>query len=201
MDFREYSIEELVSKITSKEISAKELTQEALNNLDRLDDTLNTFCAVNDEDALKQASDIDARLAKGEEVGKLAGIPIGVKDLEDAKGFVTTYGSALHVDDEPAEEGKYSVKTYRLTNSSMPSIEVCIENLSKYTKHAYMCIDPLSSNGNVHFRPYTFRTKIYMDAKLIEIYDLSDESVSKKLESGISKNLLKKLLKDLEKLF
>ena len=61
MDFREYSIEELVSKITSKEVSARELTQEALNNLDRLDDTLNTFCAVNDEDALKQALDIDAR--------------------------------------------------------------------------------------------------------------------------------------------
>ena len=32
MDFREYSIEELVSKITSKEMSARELTQEALNN-------------------------------------------------------------------------------------------------------------------------------------------------------------------------
>ena len=31
---------------------------------------------------------------------------------------------------------KYTVKTYRLTNSNMPSIEVCIENLSKYTKHA-----------------------------------------------------------------
>ena len=113
MDFREYSIEELVSKITSKEMSARELTQEALNNLDRLDDTLNTFCAVNDEDALKQASDIDARLAKGEEVGKLAGIPIGVKDLEDAKGFVTTYGSALHVDDEPAEEDSVLVSRLR----------------------------------------------------------------------------------------
>ena len=113
MDFREYSIEELVSKITSKEISARELTQEALNNLDRLDDTLNTFCAVNDEDALKQASDIDARLAKGEEVGKLAGIPIGVKDLEDAKGFVTTYGSALHVDDEPSEEDSVLVSRLR----------------------------------------------------------------------------------------
>ena len=37
MDFREYSIEELVSKITSKEMSARELTQEALNNLNRLD--------------------------------------------------------------------------------------------------------------------------------------------------------------------
>ena len=106
--------------------------------------------------------------------------------------FKTLILDSIVCDDEPAEVGKYSVKTYRLTNSSMPSIEVCIENLSKYTKHAYLCIDPLSSIGNVHFRPYTFRTKIYMDAKLIEIYDLSEESVSKKLESGISKNLLKK---------
>tara|TARA_B100001996_G_scaffold81912_2_gene60428 strand:- start:3900 stop:4412 length:513 start_codon:yes stop_codon:yes gene_type:complete len=95
-------------------------------------------------------------------------------------------------DYQPLDEGKYSVSTYRLTNSSMPSIEVCIENLSKYTKHAYMCIDPLRKTGNVHFRPYTFRTKIYMDAKLIEVYDLSEESASKKLESGISKSLLKR---------
>ena len=35
--------------------------------------------------------------------GPLAGIPIGVKDLEDARGFVTSYGSALHTDDPPAE--------------------------------------------------------------------------------------------------
>tara|TARA_Y100001970_G_scaffold60652_1_gene77154 strand:+ start:470 stop:982 length:513 start_codon:yes stop_codon:yes gene_type:complete len=95
-------------------------------------------------------------------------------------------------DDQYSHEGKYSVKTYRLTNATMPSIEVCIENLSKYTKHAYMCIDPLSKTGNVHFRPFTFRTKIYMDAKLIEVYDLSRGSVGKNSESGISKKLLKK---------
>ena len=95
-------------------------------------------------------------------------------------------------DDQYSHEGKYSVKTYRLTNPTMPSIEVCIENLSKYTKHAYMCIDPLTKTGNVHFRPFTFRTKIYLDAKLIEVYDLSKGRVSKHSESGISKNLLKK---------
>jgi len=87
---------------------------------------------------------------------------------------------------------KYSVTTYRLTNSTMPSIEVCIENLSKYTKHAYMCIDPMKKTGNVHFRPFTFRTKIYVDAKLIEVYDLSEETVSEQSESGISKSLLRK---------
>ena len=95
-------------------------------------------------------------------------------------------------DDRYPHEGKYSVKTYRLTNTTMPSIEVCIENLSKYTKHAYMCIDPLRKRGNVHFRPFTFRTKIYMDAKLIEVYDLSRETVRKNSESGLSMNLLKK---------
>ena len=94
--------------------------------------------------------------------------------------------------DRYSDQVNYSVKTYRLTNPTMPSIEVCIENLSKYTKHAYMCIDPLKKTGNVHFRPFTFRTKIYMDAKLIEVYDLSRETVSKNSESGISKNLLKK---------
>ena len=94
-------------------------------------------------------------------------------------------------DDQSSHEGKYSVKTYRLTNPTMPSIEVCIENLSKYTKHAYMCIDPYKETGNVHYRPYTFRTKIYMDAKLIEVYDLSKDIAAVKSESGISKKLLK----------
>ena len=74
----------------------------------------------------------------------------------------------------------------------MPSIEVCIENLSRYTKHAYMCINTLNKTGNVYYRPYTFRTKIYMDAKLIEVYDLSEDSHGNKTESGISANLLKK---------
>ncbi len=115
MDFRDYSINQLVTKIKSKEISAKELTQEALDNVEKIDKTLNAFCSINDQDAIRQASEIDERLAKGEEIGQLAGIPIGVKDLEDAKGFVTTYGSALHVNDKPAEED--SVLVSRLRNA------------------------------------------------------------------------------------
>ena len=84
MDFRDYSLKELANKIHSKEISAKEMTQAALDNIDRYDVKLNAFCAVNHEDALLQAENIDSLIGKGEKVGKLAGIPIGVKDLEDA---------------------------------------------------------------------------------------------------------------------
>ena len=75
---------------------------------------------------------------------------------------------SLPYEDIASHDQKYSVTTYRLTSPEMPSIEVCIENLSRYTKHAYMCINSINKTGNVYFRPYTFRTKIYMDAKLIE---------------------------------
>ena len=113
MDFRDYSLKELANKIHTKEISAKEMTQAALDNIDRYDVKLNAFCAVNHEDALLQAENIDSLIEKGEKVGKLAGIPIGVKDLEDAKGFVTTFGSDLHVNDPVAEEDSILVKRMR----------------------------------------------------------------------------------------
>ncbi|GIS32913.1 MAG: hypothetical protein Ct9H90mP4_08270 [Gammaproteobacteria bacterium] len=64
MDFRDYSINQLVTKIKSKEISAKELTQEALDNVEKIDKTLNAFCSINDQDAIRQASEIDERLQK-----------------------------------------------------------------------------------------------------------------------------------------
>ncbi len=113
MDFRDYSLKELVKKIQTKKVSARELTQAALDNIDKYDDKLNAFCSVNHEDALLQAEAIDSLIQKGEKVGKLAGIPVGVKDLEDAKGFVTTFGSELHINDSPASEDSILVKRMR----------------------------------------------------------------------------------------
>lgn len=113
MDFRDYSISELAGKVQSKDISAKEITSSALSNIENQDKIINAFCAVNPEDAIKQAISLDERISKGEDVGPLAGIPIGVKDLEDAKGFVTTFGSALHVNDKPAAEDSILVNRLR----------------------------------------------------------------------------------------
>ena len=113
MDFRDYSISELAGKVQSKDISAKEITSSALSNIENQDKIINAFCAVNPEDAIKQAISLDERISKGEDVGPLAGIPIGVKDLEDAEGFVTTFGSALHVNDKPAAEDSILVNRLR----------------------------------------------------------------------------------------
>tara|TARA_B100001769_G_C22057345_1_gene568474 strand:+ start:114 stop:626 length:513 start_codon:yes stop_codon:yes gene_type:complete len=136
-------------------------------------------------------SEHNSRLISNQDIATLSSINNHLTEENFVLFKKLILDSIIH-DNESPDKDKYTVSTYRLTNSNMPPIEVCIENLSKFTKHAYMCIDPLRRTGNVHFRPYTFRTKIYMDAKLIEVYDLTEESVSNKLESGISKRLLKK---------
>ena len=109
MDFRKTSVISLARDVQSQKISARELTQAALDNISRLDGEINSFCAVDSKQALIDADLVDAAVARGESP-PLAGIPIGVKDLEDAKGFVTTYGSALHTDDAVAESDSELVR-------------------------------------------------------------------------------------------
>lgn len=102
MDFREHTVEDLAARVRSREIGARELTQAALDRITALDGELHAFLAVDPELALADASLVDERLASGDDVGPLAGVPIGVKDLEDAVGFPTTHGSVLSADDAPA---------------------------------------------------------------------------------------------------
>ena len=70
-----------------------------------MDAKINAFVALDGERALADAAALDARLAAGEDVGPLTGIPIGVKDLEDAAGFRTTQGSAVYADSPVADDG------------------------------------------------------------------------------------------------
>src|SRR5690348_5074192 len=63
--------------------------------------------------ALAAAREIDARIATGDSVGPLAGVPIGVKDLEDAVGFRTGFGSTLHAADSPATHDSILVSRLR----------------------------------------------------------------------------------------
>jgi aspartyl-tRNA(Asn)/glutamyl-tRNA(Gln) amidotransferase subunit A len=102
IDFRTTSVAELTRSVRAKGVSARELTEAALARIERLNPIYNAFVATDGDRALDEAEAIDARIAEGGDPGPLAGIPIGVKDLQNARGFVTTYGSALHADDPPA---------------------------------------------------------------------------------------------------
>jgi aspartyl-tRNA(Asn)/glutamyl-tRNA(Gln) amidotransferase subunit A len=65
-----------------------------LDRLERLNPPLNAFVALRVEAALEEARALEARIARGEDPGLLAGVPFAVKDEEDVGGLPTTYGSA-----------------------------------------------------------------------------------------------------------
>jgi aspartyl-tRNA(Asn)/glutamyl-tRNA(Gln) amidotransferase subunit A len=102
MDFRRTTVAEIAARVSSRELSAREVTRAALERIERLDGDLGAFVAVDGEAALAEAAAVDERLAGGEDVGALAGVPLAVKDLEDATGYVTTRGSAAFAGGAPA---------------------------------------------------------------------------------------------------
>ncbi len=95
MDFRQVSVTSLADDVRSGRTGARELVTHALARVDALNGSVNAFVAVDDTTALEAASQIDDMVAAGRDPGPLAGIPIGVKDLEDAAGFVTSHGSPV----------------------------------------------------------------------------------------------------------
>jgi aspartyl-tRNA(Asn)/glutamyl-tRNA(Gln) amidotransferase subunit A len=102
VDFLHDDLPALAGLVRDRKVSAREMVQHALDRVDALDRDIHAFVAVDGERALAEAAAVDELLAAGEAAGPLAGVPIGVKDLEDAEGFVTSKGSFAHASDPPA---------------------------------------------------------------------------------------------------
>jgi Asp-tRNA(Asn)/Glu-tRNA(Gln) amidotransferase A subunit family amidase len=95
-------LEALASAVRERRVSAEELVLESLRRIERAQD-VNAVVALQPEEALADAHALDARLAKGEAAGPLGGLPLLVKDIEDARGLPTTFGSLLFADGPAAQ--------------------------------------------------------------------------------------------------
>ena len=91
----EGKIKKLHQKLTAREFSAVELTQQYLNAVKAHDQALHSYVAVTAEQALEAAKRTDQRIAAGEEIGLLDGIPMTVKDCISTKGILTSCGSKI----------------------------------------------------------------------------------------------------------
>jgi aspartyl-tRNA(Asn)/glutamyl-tRNA(Gln) amidotransferase subunit A len=83
----------LVDLIRSKALSPVELMETTLERIETVNPVINAFVSIHAEHAMEQAKGLAERIASGNEIPPLAGIPIGVKDLEDVEGMVTSYGA------------------------------------------------------------------------------------------------------------
>jgi len=105
---------ELVKLIRSKDLSPVELMEETLRRIEAVNPALNVFVAMRAEQAMEEAKGLGERMASGIDPGPLAGIPVGVKDLEDVEGMVTSFGSIPYKDNVARHD---SVQVARLRSA------------------------------------------------------------------------------------
>lgn len=93
------SIDKLVNKLKSGELSVVENTKATLENIKN--DTTNSYISFNEEDSLKRAEELEEKLKNGENIGKLFGLPIAIKDNISYKNMRMTCGSKMLEDFTP----------------------------------------------------------------------------------------------------
>lgn len=81
--------------IQNKEVSAVELTKASLERIKSLDEKLGAFNSTTEDTALETAKKVDEKLAKGEELPLLAGVPLALKDNMNLVGSRTTASSKI----------------------------------------------------------------------------------------------------------
>lgn len=96
---------DILELIRKKKLSAREVMQAHLKQIHRVNPKVNAIVTLVPEDQLmEQATAADEALAKGNWLGPLHGLPVGVKDLHETKGIRTTFGSPLHRDYVPESD-------------------------------------------------------------------------------------------------
>ncbi len=92
---------ELLAQLTSGQVTSVQLTRAFLDQIRRHDDAVKAFLRVDPEAALARAQQIDKRRKAGKPIGRLAGLPVAVKDLLCTRGEPTTCASRILEDFRP----------------------------------------------------------------------------------------------------
>ena len=95
---------ELSQRIRAKDLSAKEVMEAFLTQIERVNPKVNAIVTLLPEQAIEQATAADEVLTRGEAVTALHGLPIAHKDLFPTRGIRTTFGSPIFKDFVPAED-------------------------------------------------------------------------------------------------
>ena len=116
--------------VRAGDVTPTDLVEVYLDRIERFDPELNAYRVVLDDRAREDAKRVEARLAAGEgDQMPLAGVPIAVKDCEDLKGEVTTWGTKGF--DEPAKADGEMVRRLRaagavvLGKTNLPELAIC----------------------------------------------------------------------------
>lgn len=95
------NIEEMVKKIKAQELTSEEVVKSYIEEIEKTESIVNAFLTLTCNEALAKAKEIDEKIKNGEALGKLAGIPIAIKDNICTEGLKTTCASKMLEDFVP----------------------------------------------------------------------------------------------------
>jgi len=101
---------ELIEKIRHKKISIVEIIQQTIDKIEETEQLVHSFVNLSFEDAIKKAKVLDEKLNKGQQLGRLYGLPIAIKDVICVKNSLTTCGSKILENYKPPYHATVSEK-------------------------------------------------------------------------------------------
>lgn len=90
--------------IGAKRLSPVELLDSCLKRIEATNPSVNALVAIDEKGARKAARQAETQVMRGDELGLLHGLPLGVKDLQATAGLRTTWGSLIYKDHVPKED-------------------------------------------------------------------------------------------------
>ncbi|MDJ0729433.1 MAG: AtzE family amidohydrolase [Crocosphaera sp.] len=100
----------LSQKIQTQEITATQVITQFIHNIEQQNPKLNCFTTVLKSKPFEQAKNIDQKIAKGENLGILTGVPFAVKNLFDIEGIITLAGSKINQENLPASQDATAIR-------------------------------------------------------------------------------------------
>ncbi|MDG6223403.1 MAG: Asp-tRNA(Asn)/Glu-tRNA(Gln) amidotransferase subunit GatA [Candidatus Bathyarchaeota archaeon] len=94
-DLHKLTAQQTIQKIKSKEASAQECLEAVFEQIHKVEDKINAFVTLVEDQALNRAKEIDKKISEGKKVGKLAGVSIAIKDAICTQGILTTCSSKM----------------------------------------------------------------------------------------------------------
>ena len=95
MNITELTVHELQEKLKNKELTVTQIVDAYPENIENRENDVQAFVTTLNNEAKKQAQEIQEKIDNGEELGEFAGIPIGIKDNMCTKGVKTTCSSRM----------------------------------------------------------------------------------------------------------
>src|SRR4030042_1328158 len=105
MELHQLTIHELHDLLLKKEITSKEITEALYRRIREIDGKIRAYLLLTEDEAIRQANQVDRKINRRENIGDLAGVPLGLKDILCTKGIRTTCGSKILEDYVPFYDG------------------------------------------------------------------------------------------------